>query len=209
MSLDKQNLTRQHKNRANLETVNCNNFLSVPLFSKLARLVLILICLQIPFLPAQSQASMERADTAFWEQIKAVSDGFTEYADKNGAFPAFNQFGGQMLPVVMKALDGNLTNPYFKERQDLVRQIRLEERMMQDVDFRYMMDKTLDDERIDYYRENPPADWKGIPGTIVGVGNSKGDLIAFFGIGADGKPLADTTDHEPQVRFAVVHLNQK
>ncbi len=178
-------------------------------FQRLARLVLILVCLLLPFLPAQSQASMERADTAFWEQIKAVSDGFTEYADKNGVFPAFNQFGGQMLPVVMKALDGNLANPYFKERQELVRQIRLEERMMHDVDFRYMMDKTLDDERIDYYRVNPPADWKGIPGTIVGVGNSKGDVIAFFGIGADGKPLADTTEHEIQVRFAVVHLNQK
>ncbi len=158
--------------------------------------------------PAMCQPSMEKADSAFWEQVQAVSEGFTEYAHKNGAFPAFNMFGGEMLPVVRKALDGRLTNPYYEDRQPLVRNIRLEERMMADVDFRYMSDKTLDDERIDLYRSNPPADWRGIPGTIVGVGNSKGDLIAFFGIGADGKPLADTSNDTVHVKFAVVRLEK-
>lgn len=167
-------------------------------------------CLSLLFSPilVLAQANVERCNETFWKQIEAVSEGFTDYAQKNGAFPAFNMFGGQMLPVVRKALDDNLTNPYYHDRQELVRQIRLEERMMADVDFRYMTDKTLDDERIEYYRSNPPSDWRGIPGTIVGVGNSKGDLIAFFGIGADGKPLANTTGDETQVKFAVVHLEK-
>lgn len=182
------------------------NFPSSKVFFKLVRLVLILCCFIAH--PALGQASMEKADSAFWQQVKAVSEGFTEYAEKNGVFPAFNMFGGQMLPVVRKALDSNLANPYYPERQELVRQIRLEERMLADVDFRYMTDKTLDDERIDYYRTNPPSDWKGIPGTIVGVGNSKGDLITFFGIGADGKPLSDTNENETNVKFAVVRLNK-
>ncbi len=153
---------------------------------------------------AYAQASMENADSAFWKQIQAVSEGFNEYAHDNGAFPAFNMFGGQMVNVVRKALSDNLTNPYYEDRQQLVRHIRLEERMMSDIDFRFFTDKTLDDERIDYYRTSPPADWQGIPGTIVGVGNSKGDLIAFFGIGADGKPLSDKVGDGVQLKFAVV-----
>lgn len=173
-------------------------------------LFVVVACLQIVMVlqPAFCQASMEKADATFWQQVQSVSEGFTEYAQKNGIFPAFNMFGGEMLPVVRKALGSNLSNPYYQERQELVRHIRLEERMMADVDFRYMTDNTLDDERIDLYRSNPPSDWRGIPGTIVGVGNSKGDLIAFFGIGADGKPLADTVDNGINVKFAVVHLEK-
>ncbi len=176
--------------------------------SLIAKTGLVLIMLLQLIKPVSCQPSMEQADTVFWEQVQAVSEGFTEYAHKNGVFPAFNMFGGEMLPVVRKALDGRLTNPYYEDRQPLVRNIRLEERMMADVDFRYMSDKTLDDERIDLYRCNPPADWRGIPGTIVGVGNSKGDLIAFFGIGADGKPLADTSNDTVHVKFAVVRLEK-
>lgn len=169
-----------------------------------------IICLQLAMIlqPVFAQPSMEKADAAFWQQVQSVSDGFAEYAHENSRFPGFNQFGGEMVPVVRKALGGNLANPYYGERQDLVRHIRLEERMMADVDFRFFSDKTLDDERVDTYRTNPPSDWRGIPGTIVGVGNSKGDMIAFFGIGADGKPLADTVDNGINVKFAVVHLEK-
>lgn len=169
---------------------------------------IIALCLQLAMLSALAQANPEKADAEFWQQVQDVSDGFKDYAHENGVFPAFNMFGGQMLPVVRKALGDKLTNPYYKDRQDLVRQIRLEERMMAHVDFRYMTDKNLDDEQIQRYRTNPPADWRGIPGTIVGVGNTKADTIAFFGIGADGKPLADTVGDDINVKFSVVHLEK-
>ena|GEM_PF-4367133 len=175
---------------------------------KISHLLVLLVLQLIIAMPSIAQASLELADDAFWKQIQAVSEGFNDYAHTNGAFPAFNMFGGQMVPVVRKSLADNLTNPYYKDRQQLVHQIRLEERMMADIDFRFFTDKTLDEERIDYYRTNPPAEWQGIPGTIAGVGNSKGDLIVFFGIGADGKPLADKVGDGMSLKFAVIQLEK-
>ena len=40
------------------------------------------------------------------------------------------------------------------------------------------------------YRTDPPLNWQGNPGTIIGCGNGQG-FIYVYAIGADGKPLKD------------------
>lgn len=158
-----------------------------------------------------AQANLKQANDIFFAKVRTVAKGFENYAKTNGKFPEFFGYGGgQMVYVLQDSLSGNLDNPYYADRINLVPDGKLRDQMSSEVDFRFFPDDKLNDDRIEIYKTNPPSDWLGEPGIIAGVGSKDETMILFFGVGSDGKPLRENTSDGSlgAVRFALARRNK-
>jgi hypothetical protein len=158
-----------------------------------------------------AQANLKQVNDTFFAKVQTVAKGFEDYSKEHGRFPEFFGYGGgQMVYVLQDSLRGNLDNPYYDDRIRLVPDGKLRDQMTGEVDFRFFADDKLNDDKVETYRTNPPADWLGVPGIIVGVGSKDESMVLFFGVGPDGKPLREPTgDGLPgPVRFAVAKRNK-
>ncbi len=158
-----------------------------------------------------AQVSVQQVDDHFFKQIQLVADGFKKFEKDQGQFPLYNMFGGQMVYVVDKALVGQKTNPYYERRNDIAASAALAAGTLKEVDFRFMSDDKLSEDQLNTYKENPPEEWSGNPGTIVAYGDKDAALMLFFGIGANGKPLREqNADGSPgTLRFVLLHHQKK